>query len=144
MANKIVVNTGKLWLGSLAIAAGHPKLDTNVKIHLFSNNLTIIRTTVLGDLTEIAYPGYASITLSGAVDGGIDANNWDTWAWPTATFQATSAPGSPVTAYGYYVTDSGGTTLLWAENFATPQVFTLSGDGFTLPPTFSFGSLFSN
>jgi hypothetical protein len=97
---------------------------------------------VLSDLTEISYPGYAAMTLSGATDGGIDSNDRDTWSWPTQTFQATSAPGSTVTAYGYYVTDSGDTELLWAENFSTPFNYTNAGDGFSIVPTFSFGSIF--
>lgn len=143
MANKIVVNTGKLWIGSICMSAGHSSLNGNVKIHLFKNNVTLSRTTVIGDLTESTYTGYASQTLSSASDGGIDANNWDTWTWPVKTFQQTGASSSE-TAYGYYVTDSGSTTLLWGENFTTPQVFANSGDGFTITPTFSFGSLFLN
>lgn len=143
MANKILVNTGKMWLGSLAMAGGHPSLDGNVKIHLFKNNVTLSRTTVIGSLTESTYTGYAAQTLNGATDGGIDVNNWDTWSWPVKTFQQTGASASE-TAFGYYVTDSAGTTLLWGENFTTPQVFTNSGDGFTITPTFSFGSLFLN
>ncbi len=148
MANKIVVNTGKLWIGNRAMVAGKPPLDGNVNIHLFTNNLTIAFGTVLGALTEMSnanVPGYALILLTGAVDGGIDSNRWDTWTWPTALFQASGAiVGGPITAYGYYATDSGNTTLLWAENFTTPQIFTNSGDGFTVTPTLSFGSIFGN
>jgi hypothetical protein len=58
------------------------------------------------------------------------------------TFEATGTPGSPETVYGAYYTDSGDTTLLWVERFASPFTFTNNGDGFTLPPTFSFGSIF--
>lgn len=140
--SKIVVNTGKLWMGSLCMEAGHPQLDGNVRLHLFDNNFTIAENTVIGDLTEIAFTGYADVLLSDAVDGGIDSNDRDTWTWPNATFTATSSSGLPVTAYGYYVTDSAGTTLLWAENFASPYEFAAEGDGFVLAVTFSFGSIY--
>lgn len=143
MANKILVNTGKLWLGSLAMAGGHPALGSDTTLRLFKNNVTLVRGTVIGDLTQSTYSGYAAVALSSPSDGGIDANNWDTWSWALATFQQTGA-SSTETAYGYYVTDDADTTLLWGENFTTPQVFTNSGDGFTITPTFSFGSLFSN
>ena len=148
MANKIVVNTGKLWIGALCMAGGHPHLNSNVTLRLFTNNVTLARGTILSGLTEMSnanVPGYAAAALGVAVDGGIDGNNWDTWAWALITFQATGAiVGGPITAYGYYVTDNANTTLIWGENFSTPQVFTNSGDGFTLTPTFSFGSLFLN
>ena len=142
MANKIVVDTGKLWITKIAVTNGNAKLDTNVKIRLFANNYTPVQASVIGNFTEIAYTGYAAVTLSGAVDGGIDANDRDTWTWPTVTFQCTSSAGLPVTAYGYYVTDSANTTVLWAERFSTAQVFTTNGDGFTVPPQFSGGSIF--
>lgn len=144
MATKTVVNSGKSWIAKIAMTNGNPKLDTNVNIHLYTGTPTISRTLTVGGVTEIAYPGYALATLSGAVDGGIDANFWDTWTWPTVTFQATSAPGSPVTANGAFVTDSSNTVLLWIEPFAVPFTFTNSGDGFTMNPNLSFGSIFGN
>lgn len=142
MANKILVDLGKSWIGKIAMTNGHAKLDTNVNAHLFSNSHTPAETDTTSNYTEASYPGYAAQTLSGATDGGIDSNDRDTWSWPTQTWQCSSAPGSPVTVYGIYYTDSGNTTLLWVELFDSPFTFTNSGDGFTFPPTFSFGSIF--
>ena len=139
---KILVDTGKSWIGALCMEATHPALDGNVTLHLFDNNHTIVETTLLGDLTEIAYGGYLDVPLNGATNGGIDASDRDTWNWPNATFTATSTSGLPVTAYGYYVTDNAGTTLLWAENFASPIPFAVVGDGFTLAVNLSFGSIY--
>lgn len=142
MANKIVVDTGKIWLGTICQSAGHASLNGSAKLHLFMNNYTIIQTSVLANVTEATYGGYAAQVLGTAVDGGIDANDRDTWTYPTLTFAATSGASLPQTIYGYYVTDNGSTTLLWAMNFSPTIVLAASGDGFTITPQFSYGSIF--
>ena len=144
MGVKTVVNTGKLWIAKIAMTNGNPQLDGGLRLHLFANNITPNRSTVIGGITEIAYPGYNNFLLSGAIDGGIDANFWDTWSWITETFMATSAPGSPVTAYGAYYTDAANAVLIMTDLFSVPYVFTNTGDGFTVTPTISFGSIFNN
>jgi hypothetical protein len=142
MSNKIVVDTGKSYFGAQIVEASKVKLDANVKIHLFVNNYTIIETTVLANLTEASYGGYAAQTATGWTDGGIDGSDRDTWTGPALTFQATSSSGLPQTIYGMYATDSGGTVLLWAENFSPTITLASSGDGFTVTPQFSVGSIF--
>lgn len=142
MANMIVVDTGKTYLSKVCMDGSKAKLDTNAKINFFTNNYTVVETTVLADLTAQTVTGIAATTLTGATDGGIDANDRDTWTWPLMTFAATSGSGLPQTLYGYYITDSAGTTLIAAQNFAIPVVITNNGDGFTIQPQFSFGSIF--
>lgn len=83
----------------------------NLKLHVFTNNITPSDNTVLSGVTEAAWTGYAAITLSSGswvslgVSGHIGA-----LAYPTVTFSNTS--GSPVTAYGWYITDNAVTMLI--------------------------------
>lgn len=87
----------------------------NCTLHLFTNNNTCTRDTVLGDLTEAAWTSYAAVTLS---------------TWPSATelgdgiHAATlngNAPtflnstGAGVTFYGCFLKDAGG-NLIGAAN----------------------------
>lgn len=146
MANKIVVDTGKTWLGKYMMTGTGTVLNNNAVMHLFYNGVTIAHNTTLGELAEVTnvlVPGYVPVTLGTAIDGGIDSSFFDTWVWPTVTFEATGTPSpSPLQIIGYFVTDATNTVLLWALNFSPLFTFAYSGDGFTLVPTFSFGSIF--
>jgi hypothetical protein len=77
-------------------------------LHLFTNNNTCTRDTVLGDLTEAAWTGYAAVALttwpSAAEQGdGIHAQSTNGNA---PTFLNSTAGN--VTFYGGYITDNGG------------------------------------
>jgi hypothetical protein len=144
MSNKIVFNSGKVWFGQQLMEGSHTIIDGEVKIHLFTNNIVLARTTVIGSFVEAAYGGYAAQVMSGWTDGGIDVNNYDTWNGPLILWQATSSSGLPETFYGYYVTDNGNTVALWGENFAPVQTFSNNGDAFSIPTTFSLASIFNN
>jgi hypothetical protein len=145
-AIKVVPNVGKSYFMNQIMEAGKQKVDGNATIHLFVSNITPSRTDTLSTYSahEASYGGYAAQTLTTWTDGGIDANNYDTWTGPAITFQATSSSGLPQTIYGYYVVAGDGTTLLWAETFAPAITLSNSGDGFTVTPTFSGASIFSN
>ena len=149
MSNKIVVNTGKSYFAKICVTggAGNKYINTYVQAHLYVNSYTPVSTSVLSNFTELtagSVPGYAPQTLTGATDGGIDANNWDTWTFTTLTFQATGGPPVPYPCYGAFFTDPTGAILLWAELFPSVFTFTNNGDGFTLIPTMSVGSIFGN
>ena len=142
MANKVVTDNGKMWIADICMNSGHPQLNGHVNLHLYTNNYTPTSSDIITDYTEATYVGYAAALLSGASDGGIDGSDRDTWTWPSELFQATSSSGLPETVYGAYYTDTGDTTVLWAEKFAGTFAFNASGDGFTFVPTFSFASIF--
>src|SRR5687767_14186556 len=73
----------------------------NPVLHLYSNDVTPSDSTVIGDLTEVARPGYAAKTLLSA--------NWTTTqasGVTTAVFsEQTFSFSTDATAYGYFVTD---------------------------------------
>lgn len=98
------------------------------KLKLFTNDYTPIESTVIGNLTECVVTGYAQKSLTGTVSGG-------TWVISTLTNVTTASyaqqeflPTTAVSCYGYAVTNSAGTTLLWAERF-TGAPFTLPAGG---------------
>jgi hypothetical protein len=109
-------------------------LTAAVAVHLYQNDFAPAPGTVLADFTEADYSGYAAQTVTPAT-------------WPVF-FQGISqvvavGPGLVFTPtastianviYGYYVTDSGGTRLLWAERFAEQKVMNGVTTGFTLVP----------
>lgn len=84
----------------------------NTKLRLFTNNVTPAKTDLASTYTECSASGYSAITLSsGSWTYTTQGNEAD---YPTQTFNLTSS----VTVYGYYVTDTGGTTLLFSEAFS--------------------------
>lgn len=109
-----------------------------LKVHLYGNNLTPTRTSVLGDFTEVTnveVPGYvaADANYFAGVPFRQPTGGWegpDSLADPS--FVATGAPPVPKVVYGFFVTDTTNAILLGSGVFNSPFTFTLSGDGFTL------------
>lgn len=98
----------KQWLTNVLNVSG-------IHLRLFSNNVTIGDTTVIGSLNEVSGGGYAAIALS-AVNWAFVAASPSTAGYSDfLTFIFSGAP-SPNTVYGYYITDPSG-NLLAAENF---------------------------
>jgi len=83
----------------------------NLKLHLFTNNITPSDSTTLAGLTEAAWTGYAAITLASGswVSLGV-ASHIGTLAYPACVFSNTSGAG--VTTYGWYITDNAVTKLV--------------------------------
>lgn len=103
---------GQLAVLNLAYGAGL----SSMKLRLFSNNHTVTDATILSDLTECSFTGYAAQSPSWTTPANV-ANVAQTQSG-TRTF--TYSGGSTTTVYGYYLTDSGGTVLLGAETFTSP------------------------
>jgi hypothetical protein len=134
-----------LKIPDLGIVYKMTLLQTNfetdaLEIHLYQNNYTPTTSSVLADFTAATFDGYIPQTISG-------------WSSPTVTahvglIQATAvvftkaAGATPNSIYGYYVTDSGGTTVLWAELFSTgPFAMSATGSTITVTPTMTDQSL---
>jgi hypothetical protein len=94
------------------------------KLHLYANDLTPSEGTVIGAVTAVGVSGYSAITLAAATWTVTTAANITTANYAQQTFSFTTA-GS---AYGYYVTNSANTILLWAERF-TGAPFVLPAGG---------------
>lgn len=117
----LVPDTGEVKMLSYMLNVSSP---SNVKYHLYTNNLTPAENTVLGDFTECADASYAAISVTGG--------SWTvgTVAGVTSASAATITFNISTTAsiYGYYVTDSTSANLLWAERFAgAPLTYTSAG-----------------
>lgn len=99
----------------------------DVKLKLFTNNLTVGDGNVVGDVTESTGTGYAAETLAGA--------SWtitgDQASYAQVTFTYT---GAEANVYGYYITNSAGTILLWVEKF-TDGPYSIPAGGGTIKVT---------
>lgn len=107
----------------------------NLKMHLFTNNISPSRATTLAGLTEATWTGYAVVTLASGswVSLGV-GGNVGTLAYPAVTFSNTSA-GS-VTAYGFYITDNAVTKLLCVGLFdGSPVTLVATTGTYTFVPT---------
>lgn len=131
----VLPNTAQLDLLNTMSAALAPW--DGAKVHLYKAPVAIGPGMVLADFTAVAadFTGY---TASAAV------------VWAAAFYQEDGTPvltadlktftvGSPVvttnTVYGYYLTDSAGTTLLWARQFDAPVVMGIAGQSLEVIPS---------
>lgn len=79
--------------------------STGLDYHLYTNNLTPLLTTVLGDFTEAAWAGYVAQTVVDA-DFTIKAVVSHLGSFLAAPVAFANTSGAPVNAYGYFVTDN--------------------------------------
>ncbi len=95
---------------------------TNLVLHLYSNDPTINAALTTSLITEVgAGIGYAPITLVGTAWTTTTPGGLGTAVYSEVTFTFTTAQS----VYGYYVTSTSASQLLWIEKF--------SGAPFTLP-----------
>jgi hypothetical protein len=108
--------------------------NTTMHVHLFTNDLTPDEDTVLADMTEAAWTGYAA--------QDVDPGDWTLKGVANHQGYALANPvefdnGSGVDqdAYGYYITDSGDSMLLQAVRFDSPPSTKPDGESWTVFPT---------
>lgn len=108
-------------------------LNGTVKYHLFTNNVTPTLADTVATYTEASWTGYAAVskTFTDYTINGVSGHNGFAIASPIA-FSNTS--GSSQNAYGYYVTDSGGTILLAAARFDSAPVSIPNGGSTSVVP----------
>jgi hypothetical protein len=121
----IVVNEGELDM--LAVL----KAGIVYKIGLFKNNVTVVDTTVLADLTEADFSGYgAAQTL---VFGTPFTDGSGRGKMTAATITFTHSGGATAnTVYGSFIKDSTTGKLLKAETWDTPFLMNTAGQFVTL------------
>lgn len=87
--------------------------DVTTVYHLFVNNVQITSSTTLADLTEANWPSYKPATVTtwapALTVGGRAVAQADPTVW------VRGVGGAAALVYGYYVTDTAGGPLLWAE-----------------------------
>jgi len=117
------------------------ELDTTLfpggfDLRLYTNDFTPTRASVLADFTELTaveVPGYAPTnpTWNGTPFRKPDGS-WEDWTDQNAFIAAGGPPPAPITVYGWFLADAGGTALAASGRFAAPFVFQADGDGFSL------------
>ena len=100
------------------------------KLILYTNNYTCTEGSTVGSFTECAVAGYAAISLATGSWNITTSTNITTANYALQAFNPTTA----VTCYGYCVTNSAKSILLWAENFGA---YTLPAGGGTINVTLS-------
>jgi len=105
--------------------------SVNYSLRLFKSDTDVTDATVVGDLTEADFAGYAAITLNSA--------SWTTTpgspsvaTYAQQTFTRSSS-GAQQLVYGYYVTTAGG-ALRWLEKFDSAVIMELINDAIKITP----------
>lgn len=103
---------------------------------LYTNNVIPSLTTTLGSLTEAVFAGYAPVTVSFAAWGLYSVSaHLGSGQGPPCLF--TNASGSPVTVYGYFITDVTTLDLAGVARFDTAPITIASGDSFPVVPIYA-------
>lgn len=106
--------------------------DQNITYRLFTNNVTPDQATVLGDLTEAAWTGYAPITVIGSEWTPNDPVGGVGLLLHPPIAHVNSS-GSNQSAYGYYRLDENG-DLMAACRFDAAPVTKANGESWTIIP----------
>ncbi len=133
MSTTIIPNEGEV------VQAGFIRTAINGNLKLFSNNATIDQATVLADLTEATFSGYAAIPLVTADFAAIStvSNKARLIATAFSTF-AHNGGGTSNTIYGYYFEQSG--KILFAEKFDSSRVMDDATDAISIKPKLEYNS----
>lgn len=87
-------------------------------LYLFTNNLAVAHTNTLGSFTEATGAWYTrNQTATWGAAAAVGDGHYSTTSGP---YSYTNSTGSPVTIYGYVVTDPAQTNVEFGELFAAP------------------------
>jgi hypothetical protein len=117
-------------LTNMAAASGYYHATT---LHLNTANIVVTPQTLLSALIEATFAGYAAVAaVAFGTPGNAPPGGAEMFA-PSITF--TVASGTPnTTIYGWYLTDSGATTLLLYVPLAIPVQLINPGDQVVVQP----------
>ena len=110
----------------------------NYLLHLYKNNYTPLSTSVKSDFTEANFTNYAATTLTRSTWASSTLNGSNK-AQSTYAAQSWTCGVTTNTVYGYYMTDSTDTTLLWAEQFGIARTLA-ENDILSVTPVFTLSS----
>lgn len=95
--------------------------DSTHFLHLFTNNITPVPATALGDLVEATFAGYAPIDMTGKWGAIFKVLN-GLYQMDSDVVEFTATVGANETCYGWYIADD--TILKFSKRFAAPILFT--------------------
>lgn len=118
----MIVNDGLLALLRFFLR----RSEVDAEVGLFVNDVTPTAATVLGDLTEAAWSGYARQELRALTwpDPTINGDDQGETDGPEFAFVASADLGSEILNYGLFITmrdDAGTEKLFFAQRFAVPN-----------------------
>lgn len=94
------------------------------KLKLYTNNYVCTETSVIGDFTECVVAGYVQKSLTAGSWVVSTLSNITTASYAEQEFLPTTA----VSVYGYTVTNSAASVVIWAEQFTgAPYVIPAGG-----------------
>lgn len=141
--NMVVPKVGTtLMLADLAFV--YSQSGQRLVYRLFKNDLTPDADTVIGDLTEADFSGYAAVTINTWDYGGVTIDGSGR-SQVLATSNATFTHNGGATdndCYGYYVTHPGGGLYLVQRFDSPPIVMDGSGLFITVVPRLTMKSQF--
>ena len=125
----------KIWTGEIA--------NSQLKVKLFKNDYTPVAGTVLANLTEADFTGYAVQNVNNpATQAALDVNNRAVTFWDLVSWTKNGATGN--TIYGYWVVDNAG-NFLWVERFVSGgYAMTVDGTVLNFYPSLTLASQFLN
>lgn len=107
----------------------HKAEAEDMVMRLFQNDFTPDKSTTLGDLVEIGFPGYTPMIID-PVDVTITSDPPQSVA-QTGVYEFTASAPASVNAFGWYVTGSSSGALYYLERFVDPPApwpFVNAGD----------------
>lgn len=137
MSNLIIPDVSKKPRAAAILAAGNWHF-----VRLFQNNAPISHNTVVTDLVEADFTGYAPIQpQNGTVQVSLDGQGRAVTLYDLVTWLKNGATGNLI--YGYYYTNAGG-GLMGLEKWDTPVDMTVNGQILQFVPQDTEGSQFLN
>lgn len=125
MPDLVVPDLGELVLIARMLAPDANPTDPFL-LHLYTNDYTPNKVSVLADFDECTIGSYAPISLTNAdwnaptTVGGVAQSTWGTGL---TTFEVSSGT-EPI--FGYFITDDAGTVVVWAQRFDDMQTLSVS------------------
>lgn len=117
-----------------------PQIYYQPTLHLNTANITVTPDTDLTAMVEATFTGYAAVTAVAFGTPGNGENGSAEMFAPSHTF--TCSGGTPnETIYGWYLTDSGGTSLYLYVPLATPVQIANVGDQVTVQPAVQYSGI---
>ena len=101
-------------------------------VHLFKNSIVPTASSVVADFTEADFTSYAAVSITWDAPY-INGNNQTVITGDTAVFSAGASPTAQV-IYGVFITNTGGTEVIYAERFAKSIAISIQGNGLSYAP----------
>jgi hypothetical protein len=105
-------------------------------LHLYKNDYTLIAASLLANLTEADFSGYAPQVVGGWTVAALLAGHGSSNATDVVFTNSTGVVGNNI--YGYYVTNPASTVLFFGDRDpAAPAPMLLAGQGYIVGVTFT-------